>query len=229
MPEQAFYVSVDAARPLAVLRNGGKRVRFAVVNAINFTAKEIQKAQRRDLGRTFTLRKNEFVQRQIAVIKPFASAPQNRLEARISVGQRPRLLLPGYETGEPRPGFKGRRAAVPVIGSPARPTKSSPVPHSLRVGQLKLRRARPGRRGAAGGGVFRGLQRTFVTDTAVRQRVGSGARSTRTLYVFASGQRLGRVLNWVRRARTVADRVYRPKLELEVRKTFEFQLGLGGS
>ena len=60
------------------LRNGQRRLAYAVVNAINNTAKRIQEAERRRVEEEFTVRKRDFLRREAAKIKPFASVKQGR-------------------------------------------------------------------------------------------------------------------------------------------------------
>ena len=128
-------VDVRAANVLAGLRKAEKRISYAVANALNDTVKAVQRAEREHVGRAFTVRKPEFIGREAAVIRgaDWASAPAGRLQARVSVGQKPRLLLGEFEAGGVRRPFAGRRIAVPLTGGPARPSFASPVPAAFRI------------------------------------------------------------------------------------------------
>lgn len=86
-------LQIDSAPLVLRLQNGQRRLAYAVVNAINNTAKRIQAVERRRVEEEFTVRKKDFISRQAAVIKPFANVQQGRPYAEIGVGQKPRLLL----------------------------------------------------------------------------------------------------------------------------------------
>lgn len=147
-----LIVDVKDASALLMLRNGGKRMAYAVVNALNDTIKHVQKVEVANVGHLFTLRKGEFVKRNAAVIKQagkgsgFASVGSGRYEARVQVGQKKRLLLAGFEAGNDRKsemiasGYtpKGKSSAVPIIGRPARPSKQSSVPDAFTIKGLNL-------------------------------------------------------------------------------------------
>ncbi|MFH1689976.1 MAG: hypothetical protein ABIE42_07030 [Candidatus Eisenbacteria bacterium] len=79
-------LQIDSAQLILRLRNGQRRLAYAAVNAINNTAKRIQAAERRRVEEEFTDRKTEFIRREAAIIKPFASVRQGRAFAEISVG-----------------------------------------------------------------------------------------------------------------------------------------------
>lgn len=172
-----YTAEVDDSRLVLKLRNGQKRLAFAVANGINNTAKAIQKIERDRIGRRFTVRGGnaQFLQRQAAIIRPFASATRNVPFAEISIGQRRRLLLSKFEERFRREPFKGRQLAVPVLGSPARPTRRSSVPESLRFTKLRLRKQKKAparrRRGDPANQPRKGLQRTYlVPGVGVFQR-----------------------------------------------------------
>jgi hypothetical protein len=161
-----------------------ERLAYACANAINATALRIQTDIREHTARSFTLRPKtrEFVLRQAAILKPRASVRDGRPFAEISVGQRPGLLLPQYETGGARKPMVGKHAAVPIIGG-ARPTWESSVTPELtfkRMGFIQRQsRAKVGRFVSIIGG--RKARRTKSVwgraDTAFR------------LHVTAAGQR----------------------------------------
>ena len=152
-------VDVKEASALLVLRNGGKRVAFAVVNALNSSIKAAQKGEQANVDRKFTVRKSEFVRRQAAVIKlegkgsGFASVGVGRYEARMQVGEKKRLLLSAFEKGGSRrsamtaTGFvpKGKSEAVPVTGGPARPSKQASVPDAFTFTGLRFSKRQAGK------------------------------------------------------------------------------------
>lgn len=224
-------VDVDPAFLLLRLRKGEKRMAFAVVNAINRTAKRIQVAERERVKEQFTVRNEKFILREAAKIKPFASVRQSRPFAEIAVGQKRRLFLSGFETGEKRVPFKGRRIAAPVVGGPARPTFQSKVPKALRFTALRLRltpRGDPGRRvrrrsrkQIARRGVQPvrfGLLGTFlIPGVGVFQRVRG--QEPKIVYVFVDPFDLPKILDFVKTAKHVADIWFREELERQIFET----------
>ena len=189
-------LQINTAPLLLRLENGQRRLAYAVVNAINATAKRIQASERRHIEQEFTLRKKEFVLRQAAVIKPFASVAHGRAYAEISVGQKPRLLLSAFERGgERRPLTPGaRRVAEPVVGGPARPRFAGPVVPELRVGKLRFDLTKAGRRRAS-------AVRTktyLVPEVGIFQR--TGPKMSRLVYAFTKGKKIAPRLRFVETA-----------------------------
>ena len=153
-------VNVDAAQLLLRMRNGEKRMAYAVVNAINDTMKQAQ-AEIRDekLYRSFTVRpKGEALLRRRVAKLDFArvggTGRAGRAFAEIYVDatglQGGKLLLPHFEAGGPRPAFKGKTSAVPITGGPARPSFPESVPETFFIRKLGLR-LRPRLRGGGRG------------------------------------------------------------------------------
>ncbi|MBK7046462.1 MAG: hypothetical protein IPH48_08135 [bacterium] len=205
-------LQIDSAPLVLRLQNGQRRLAYAVVNAINNTAKRIQAVERRRVEEEFTVRKKEFIQRQAAVIKPFANVQQGRPYAEIGVGQKPRLLLSAFERGAERKPFTqgARRVAEPVIGGPARPQFAAQVTPELRVGRLRFDRTKTGRRRA-------GVTRTktyLVPEVGIFQRISPVA--TRLVYFFAKGKKIKPRLHFVETAEKEADRWFREEMEREV-------------
>jgi hypothetical protein len=247
-----FEVSIDAARTLALLDHGAKRMAFAVVNALNQTAKEIQAGEREHVAESFQVRKPDFVLRQAAVIKAaaggsgFASVGAGRFEARISVGEKPRLFLSGFEAGDERVPFKGKNVAVPVTGGPARPSFGSSVQEAFTFRSLNLRPVGPRGQGkrrrrmdvridphvtSTGKVQWKGGQRTFLlTETAqapkggVFQRVGPGRGDIRMVYSFKPAFRLARRLRFVETGERIADRTFQLNLLKQVEATLAYNL-----
>lgn len=252
-----FVVDVRGVEVLAALRNGNKRIAFAVVNALNKTIRDVQVAEQVGVAREFTVRRKEFVKRQSAVISKkaggFANVKSGRFEAQVQVGEKPRLLLGAFEAGGDRRAAmvasgatpKGKRAAVPVVGGPARPSFADTVPTSFEFralsirkatkrGGLSKRRSKANVRFAAhttsGGEVqFKGKQRTFVLTSTARapeggvfQRVGPGKGDIRMVYSFKANEKLDKRLNFVARARKVALDKFAAHLRAEIRSSLAF-------
>jgi hypothetical protein len=250
-------VRVDASSAIALLTLGKKRLDYASVNAVNSTAKRVQAAEKEQVGRAFTLRdKRSFIERQAAIIKPFASVPANRYFAQISVGQKPGLLLSSFEAGGARPRtspLPSKGVAVPVTGGPARPSRTSPVPSSFRLANLRIIRVQGGsvvrtasgrsKRDRAsvdfsthttsGGAVqLKGTRRTFILTSTSRapfggvyQRIGPGRGDIRMIYSFARGLRLDASLRFVVTAKHTTDRYFAHEVQREVAAAFAFRAG----
>jgi hypothetical protein len=139
---------VDTAQLLLRLKHGEKRLAYAVVNAINKTALRIQEAERERVSRAFIVRKRDFIMREAAIVKPFASVKQTRQYAEIAVGDKQRLLLAKFEKGAERKPFTpgAKSVAVPLLGRPARPSIANPVPPAFRFSGMKLRAFYKGKR-----------------------------------------------------------------------------------
>ena len=205
-------LQIDSAQLVLRLRDGQRRLAYAAVNAINNTAKRIQAAERRRVEQEFTVRKKEFIRREAAIIKPFASVKQGRAYAEISVGQKPRLLLSAFERGAVRKPFTSaaKSVAEPVIGGPARLRFSESVPPELRMGRLRFDRTKSGKRRV---GVTR--TRTYlVPEVGIFQRVGKEA--SRMVYIFTRGKRIKPRLRFVETARKEARRWFREEMQREV-------------
>jgi len=205
-------LKIDSAPLVLRLRNGQRRLAYAVVNAINNTAKRIQEAERRRVEDEFTVRKKDFIRREAAIIKPFANVRQGRPYAEISVGQKPRLLLSAFERGGERKPFTptATRVAEPVVGGPARPQFSAQVTPELRVQRLRFDRTKTGRRRAA-------VTRTriyLVPKVGIFQRIGKEA--TRAVYFFTRGKKLAPRLRFVETAEKEADKWFAEEMEREV-------------
>jgi hypothetical protein len=212
-------VTVDTSQLLLKLRKGEKRLAFSTANAVNQTAIRIQAAHREAIQREFTVRKKDFILRQVAIIKPFANAKQNRPYAEISVGQRPRLLLSVFEAGGEKEPVKGRRVAVPITGSPARPTFRQSVPREFQFTRLRFKKSRPRgttrsgrpRRQRSTGGVLYGEDGTYLLPkVGVFQRTDKGSE---LLYAFEESPELKARLNFVQRSRRVARRWFGEELQ----------------
>jgi hypothetical protein len=205
-------LQIDSTALVLRLQSGQRRLAYAVVNAINNTAKRIQEKERRRIEEEFTVRKKDFIRREAAIIKPFASVKQARAFAQIAVGQKPRLLLSAFERGAERKPFKSsaRRVGEPVVGGPARPQFSAQVTPELRVGRLRFDRTKTGRRRA---GVTR--TKTYLVPTVgIFQRIGE--RASRIVYFFSRGKKLAPRLRFVETAEKEAEKWFGEEMEREV-------------
>lgn len=230
-----FSVDVQAAAVLNNLNNAPKKIAYAVVFAINDTAKLIQDEHRKNARRSFKLRpsKGQFVLRQASILKPRAQvgsvfagkagpvvAPA--YFAKLAVGDRPRLLLPEYERGGVRTSFRkaSKNVAIPLPGG-ARVSPRSDVSPELLVKNLKLKQKHP-KRGKRAKPIrasvalskkrnLVGLHGTFaVPDVGIFQRI---QKRVRLLYAFKRSVKIPARLGFI------------PTAERVARASFKFMLG----
>lgn len=186
----------DSRELLLRMQKGQKKLAYAAANAINDTAKEAQLAMQKRADDIYTVRRSTFFRRQVAIIKPFASARQGRPFAIVQVGQKPRLLLAVLEHGGVRKPAKGRRVAVPITGNSARPTFGSQVPKAFEYRTLKP--ARAGRKRRAGAGQ---VSQSFILDGPGVKQPGvylrTGPGQVELLYAFEEPMTLKPSLRFV--------------------------------
>lgn len=213
-----FSLSVQSdALPLAAFLGDKDRRRIALANAINNTAKAVQKAERENLHRKFHVRpeRKTWMERQAAIIKPFAKPSVGRYYAVISVGHKPRLLLEQFEKGGEHKSQKGPNVAVPTRA--ARPSIDANITADLLYKQLRMKPV---------GKTWRGAQRTFaVKDLGIFQRVGPHRKGrpwsgTRRVYIFKPSTRLDSRLAWMDLAMSVG----RLTMDAEIKKAMENSL-----
>jgi hypothetical protein len=211
------------------LDKGFKRLPFIAVKSINETGKAVQAAVRDNIKRTYSVRKPEFIDRQVKFFGASFSTSTGvgKWEARvgIGIGKQPSgspLLLPRFETGGTRGGVKGGNVAMPAA---ARPSQASTIPESLFIQRLALRRPARGRpkKNAkpikAGTLVRKGLLGTYqISGVGIFQRtVGNVARA---LYLFKPQVRLPRTLRFYETARRVIRTVYPQAVQRLVNEAF---------
>jgi hypothetical protein len=226
-------VRINTNQAVAFLQLGGNRLKYGLANAVNSTMKQAQRDVVAHARRTMTIRKSEFTTRQLAIIKPFASAPQGRYYATMAVGQRPRLLLTALEAGGPRPSATpGKAAAVAITGEIARPTFQTAQTFPALIQRLGLKRRtpvagrrprRPRRRKArlTEQEILIGAQRTFETKKGVFRRESPSA--VHAVYLFIRGAQLPATLHFMDTARATIARRWPAEIDSEIRKAFEFQ------
>lgn len=160
-------VKIDSIELFRRMESGQRRMAYAVVNAINTTAKRVQRAEIEHVRERFTIRRSEFMfgapgrpGGAAARIRPFASVGKLRPYAEIGV-EPPhsrglisgRLLLPIFERGGWRdPSTRGAsHVAVPFTGGPARPSFASTVPKPFTWAGMRMVAYRGGKRVARAG------------------------------------------------------------------------------
>jgi hypothetical protein len=218
----SFKIKIDDTQ-LKARFNIAKSVAYGTVNAINETAKQVQAAERDNVRRKFHVRpaKAEFMMQQAAIIKPFASVSQGRPYADVSVGKKDRLLLATFEHGGQRLPFIGKNEAIPIIGSPARPSIDESVPVNLQVKNLNMAPQLPAavkaqlksikgstraetaalrktfKNANSANMPWKGRERTYmIPGVGIFQRTGPGKRDSTLLYAFKPLVNLKPILNF---------------------------------
>jgi hypothetical protein len=205
-------VTVDTSGLELKLKRDAKRLAFSAAQAMNDTALEIQLAERVNLDRKFTVRKQAFFHRLIKV--GFASVKKDRAFAEVYIDTTKKgVLLSTFQKGGVKQPRKGRSVAVPITGSPARPSFRNPVTRALTFAQIRLRLHRT----ASGARQWKGRDRTFlIPNLGVFQRTGGKAKdsTTRLLYRLKPAPLLKAFLDFF----TVAHREFNEKFERNFRK-----------
>lgn len=202
-------VQIDSTALILRLRKGERRLVYGAVNAINESMKDAQREVLGGIPRKFIVRNAPFILGTparpggaAARISPFASVPQGRLFAEISVGASTlagnrRLLLPTFEQGGERKPFTpgAKSVAVPLLGRPARPSIKRTVPPQYTFAGLQFKAYKGGkaipRRTTRSGALslfdefgrrreaseigrvqWKGRERTFILNQAAREPHG---------------------------------------------------------
>lgn len=215
-------VNIDSSGLLRRLPKSYKRLAYAAVNAINQTLRLIQTKERERVQVEFTVRKQEFILREAAKIKPFASVKQGRAFGEVAVGQKPRLLLSTFERGGTRqPSSGSTYIAAPVIGSPARPTFKSAVPAEFRMKRLNFEKTKTGkaRKAVREAGVY------LIPDVGIFKR--TGPETSQPVYFFVRSQVLRARLRFMDTAKKITDKWFREFFQREVVKAVAHSKGEG--
>jgi hypothetical protein len=224
-----ILVKIDASRMKQKTAREQKRLAFAVANAINDTAKEVQRKERVNLDKKFQIRRSTFMYRLIKITQ-FASAKKGVPFADIEIDTtKARVLLSIFEEGGDRLPIKGKNVAVPVTGGPARPSFSSVVPDAFTFQKLGFKRlaltqhgqnlVKAGRKISKNLGrlalkhgkntdqIWVGKEHTFILPPSdkgpggVFQRFGPKLKDIRLVYTFQHKPHLKKTLAFVDTAR----------------------------
>jgi hypothetical protein len=182
----------------------GKALAYGAVQAINETAKDVQAAERANLDKKFTVRRAAFMYRLIKV--KFASVAQQRPYAEIFVDPtKQRVILADFESGDVREPVKGQRVAVPITGSLARPSFTSPVADAFTFKALRFKRV-TGAKGKAA--TFKGLMETYIIP-AVGVFTRLGKTVSQLIYAFKRPMRMRKILGFFE----VAEKTYKQRFK----------------
>jgi hypothetical protein len=118
-----------------------KRLAYSTATAINRTMLEIQREERAELDRRFTIRKNDFMYRLIKIFtfaKVFKGIGPQQVYGEIGIDHKNRTLLDQFVEGGFKEPVVGHTVGVPVTGSAARPSFSDPVTAALQLSKINL-------------------------------------------------------------------------------------------
>lgn len=185
---------------------------YAVSNSINAVMKLIQKSQRERVKQDLRVRKTKFIERQIAIIKPF-SKPFTQM-AKISIGNKPRLRLANFQLGGTQYPDNANNIAIPVSGG-ARPSQDKNVPRGMFIGGMNLHKVGNSVRGyTSRGGVY------LVRNVGIFLRVG---RDTKLLYSFSKAEPFAKRLHFyiicTQVTRDNFERILKTELTMSMNKT----------
>lgn len=216
-------IKIDTSKLKARTLRESKRLAYGVADAINKATADTQADVRVSMDRTFTVRRNQFLYRLIKITQ-FATVSKNIPYAILAVDNtKARVLLGLFEDGGDRLPFVGKHVAVPITGTPVRPSFTSPVADAFTFQKLGFHKMAPtrnarrlkelGKHGFAkvklGGSAFiwQGAERTFILpgtakhpDGGVYQRVGPGKSDIRIIYSFSTHEKVKAVLKFVQTA-----------------------------
>jgi hypothetical protein len=193
-----------------------KQAVYIIANALNATILDCQKAEFANFRSRFMVRKPDFFfgtkarpggavgkVRRASAKKEVMQASVRTADFSGTTGKR-RVIVAGMETGQFKtPNAGAKNVAVPLTGTPSRPSFSQSVPADFTITGLTFRK--PGSRSKKSTGRFalRGRQRTFlIPNVGVFQRTGAG--SDRALYLFKRRVKLPAKLHFVSTAQSIA-------------------------
>jgi hypothetical protein len=231
-----------------------KQLAYSVANAVNRTAKDLQKQEQENARAKLHLRGGsgeQLILRSVAKIYQFASPTKGIATAIIGIDTpKPRMVLAALELGGTKQPFLGGRVAVPITGSPARPSMDAPVNPALMIANLHLtphlsasekahRRSIKGgsaketrslradyTRSRGGSAPWQGKQRTYMIPAiGIFQRTGKG--STTLIYKFVPRPQLRPRLGFRTLAIGQGDPLLARYLDDEIRKSVIFNARKG--
>lgn len=229
-------VNIDAKYLQARMLKEQKRLAYNTVQALNNTAKVIQAEERKILALRVKVRKKDFIDRLIKIA--FASVGQGRPYAEVYIDNtKARLILSTLEDGGIKTPAKGKNVAVPITGSPARPSFDQSVPAALTFGSLGLKpeltsqgkTARGAARAAGsrfsikanpktGNVIFQGRMGTYLIPGEGLFQHQSGGKSI-LLYRFEKNVKLKKRLSFVVTAQRVFAEQFRKELAIAYART----------
>jgi hypothetical protein len=181
---------IDISLALKVTAEVIRKLPFALNNALTRTAKEMVDAGQKELAADFTLRK-KFILNRLRILQYSRTSDLTAIVGIDTNVQGAPLIIGYFEDGGTKLPDNGPGLAVPITGSPARPSFSDSVVRALQYTKLNLQLA-------ATGNKIEGLKNTYVVPgIGVFQRVapGNGPDATVLIYKFESSVPLKKKMN----------------------------------
>jgi hypothetical protein len=202
---------IDISVALKVTAQAIRKLPFATNNAITAVAKEMVDAGQKEITADFTIRKKFIINR----LKILQYSKVSDLTAIIGINsdvQGSPLLLGFFEEGGTKEPDNGGGIAVPITGSPARPSFSDSVTRALQYTKLQLQ---------AVGGAIEGKKQTYVVPGVgvfERIRPGNDPGATVLIYKFESSAPLKKHMNLIEVMSEVLNERFNPLFWIEYEK-----------
>jgi hypothetical protein len=200
-----------------------KRLAYSTATAINRTMQEMQREERAELDRRFTIRKNAFMYNLIKIFvfaKVYKGIGPQRVYGEMGIDHKARTLLDQFVEGGFKEPTAGKSVGVPVTGSAARPSFSDPVAAAFQLSRIHLQ-PKVLKDGtvqlvtAQGGGLFTlPTVKHGSTPRGLFSKVGSMIRA---LYLFVPRPALKRRYDFV----GIAERVFQERWDFEFDRAYK--------
>jgi hypothetical protein len=171
-----YSVDVDISQVVKLTEKVLRKLPYVLNDSITEVAKVVVEAEREQLARDFTIRKN-FLTGRFKVLQYSRTSDLTAIVGIDSRVQGSPLLLGFFEEGGEKLPTAGPELAIPLTGEAARPSFASLIPTSLMYKNLQISMKVKGRTA-----IFPGLQNTYlVQGVGVFQRDG---KSSELIYSF---------------------------------------------
>jgi hypothetical protein len=200
-----------------------KRLAYSTATAINRTMQEIQREERAELDRRFTIRKNSFMYNLIKIFvfaRVYKGIGPQQVYGEIGIDHKARTLLDQFVEGGFKEPTAGKTVGVPVTGSAARPSFSDPVAAAFQLSRIHLQ-PKVLKDGtvqlvtAQGGGMF--TQPTVMHGTTPRGLFTRVGGMIRAMYLFLQRPALKKRYDFV----GIAERVFNETWDREFDRAYK--------
>lgn len=174
----SYQLDVDISQVVRLTEKVLRKLPYVLNDSITEVAKVVVEAEREQLARDFTIRKNFLTGR----FKVLQYSRTSDLTAIVGIDNRVQgspLLLGFFETGGEKLPTTGPELAIPLTGEAARPSFASSIPTMLMYKNLQISMKVKGQTA-----IFPGLQNTYLVEgVGVFQREDGGKKSE-LIYAF---------------------------------------------
>jgi hypothetical protein len=172
----SYQIEVDISQVVKLAEKVLRKLPYVLNDSITEVAKLVVEAEREQLARDFTIRKNFLTGR----FKVLQYSRTSDLTAIVGIDNRVQgspLLLGFFEEGGEKLPTSGPELAIPLTGEAARPSFASSIPTALLYKNLQISLKVQGKTA-----VFPGLQNTYLVEgVGVFQRSG---KDSELIYSF---------------------------------------------